>query len=262
MKIGLAQTSAVTDVAANLDVIIEYAIKAKQQGCEVICFPECFLTGYAPEETKTLSVSKECKQLKKISEIAVEKEIDILIGFMEVEEDKYYITHGVLKMNGEREYYRKTHLGEKESIYFSEGDVLNILELSNGVKIGFQLCVETHFFEITKALSLRGAEIVFAPHAVPRKAGCRKSIWMKIIPARSYDNRVYMACCNQWDEKNYGGGCMVTDPKGDVIAQFFENEEGLLVAEIDVEEIKRYHEANAGKKYRYYPSKERKELYE
>ena len=89
-----------------------------------------------------------------------------------------------------------------------------------------------------------------------------KNIWGKIVPARSYDNRVYMACCNQWDEEKFGGGCMITDPKGDVIAECFDDRADLLVAEVDIEEIRRYHEKDAGKRYRYYPSMERRELYE
>lgn len=262
MKIGLVQAPSTRKIAINLKTIKNYVIKARDKECAVLCFPECFLTGYAPEEAKNLSITRDCEALKKISEIAVACEIDILMGFMEAEGEAHYITHGIFKSSGEAEYYRKTHLGEKEAIYFSEGDMLNVFELSDGVKIGFQLCVEIHFLEITKALSLRGAEIVFAPHAVPKKAGSRKVIWSKIIPARCYDNRVYMACCNQWDEDRFGGGCLVTDPKGDVVAEYFEDKEGLLVAEIDTEEIRRYHEENAGRRYRYYPSKGRKELYE
>jgi predicted amidohydrolase len=262
MKIGLVQASAAKDIWKNIDTIKTYVLDAKKQGCQVVCFPECFLTGYFPEEAEELAVLKNCKEINLLLDLAVSNEIDLLAGFMESEKHENYITHAVFKSNGEYEYYRKTHLGEKEALYFSEGDKLNVLNLSNGTKIGFQLCVEIHFLEITKALSLRGAEIVFAPHAVPRAAGNRKNIWGKIIPARSYDNRVYMACCNQWDEEKFGGGCMITGPNGDVIAECFDDREALLVAEIDIEKIRRYHEKDAGKRYRYYPSMERRELYE
>ena len=262
MKIGLVQAPSLKDAHANLKIIERYAKEAKNQGCEVICFPECFLTGYAPEESKKLALSKNCEAIRMLSEMSIDQQIDILAGFMESEDDDYYITHGIFKANGKTDFYRKTHLGEKESLYFSGADMLPVFNLSNGVKFGIQLCVEIHFPEITKTLSLRGAEVVFAPHAVPKKAGGRKDIWTKIIPARSYDNRVYMACCNQWDAKCFGGGCLVTNPRGDVVAEYLEDNEKLLLTEIDIKEVERYHQENPGKRYRYYPSKGRAELYE
>lgn len=262
IKIGLVQASASRDVFENLRTIERYITEAKDKGCEVICFSEGFLTGYAPEEAEILAVERDCEAVKNISKMVSEAGCDLLVGFMERDEESLYLTHGIFKADGECEYYRKTHLGEKEAIYFSAGNELNVVKLSCGMKIGIALCVETHFPEISRTLSLREAEVIFAPHAVPRAAGSRKELWGKIIPARSYDNRVYMACCNQWDNEKFGGGCIVTNPKGEVIAECFEDREGLLTAEVDLEEVRLYHDENAGKRYRYYPSKVRKELYE
>lgn len=253
MKIGLVQAPSLKDANANLKIIERYAKEAKDQGCEVICFPECFLTGYAPEESKKLALSKNCEAIRMLSEMSIDQQIDILAGFMESEDDDYYITHGIFKANGKTDFYRKTHLGEKESLYFSGADILPVFNLSNGVKFGIQLCVEIHFPEITKTLSLRGAEVVFAPHAVPKKAGGRKDIWTKIIPARSYDNRVYMACCNLWDEDRYGGGIFVTAPDGEVIVSSYKNEPELVTFEVDSSLNWRKH---------FFPDKRRPELYQ
>ena len=261
IKIGLIQASAAQNILENIKVIEKYVKEAKERDCSIVCFPECFLTGYYPEEALSLAVERENTVLNKISLMAKRNKMDLLIGFMEADADKRYITHGIFNANGDCQYYRKTHLGEKEEKYFVQGDVLEVFTLSCGIKAGFQICVETHFPEITKTLSLRGAEVVFAPHAVPSVAGCRKSIWSKIIPARSYDNRVYMTCCNLWDEAKFGGGCLVTAPNGDVIAEMYEETAGLLAAEINLEEVRRYRQENSGKRYRYYPSKARKELY-
>lgn len=262
IKIGLVQASVGRDVLENIKTIEKYVADAKNQGCEAVCFPECFLTGYHPEEAVKLAVGRDNKWVQTIAGLAVDYQIDILAGFMESEENLQYISQGIFKASGVCDYYRKTHLGEKEEEYFAKGNVLEVFTLSCGAKIGMQICVETHFPQITQTLSLKGADVIFAPHAVPRAAGNRKNIWSKIIPARSYDNRVYMACCNQWDEEKFGGGSMVTDPKGEVIAEYFKESAGLLVAELDLEEVRRYRQENAGKRYRYYASKGRKELYQ
>jgi len=128
--------------------------------------------------------------------------------------------------------------------------------------VGFQLCVETHFPDITQTLALRDAEVIFAPHAVPRISGNREHIWNKYIPARSYDNRVYVACCNLWDENRFGGGCLITDPRGEVLAGHYKEGPHLLIAEIDRELISRYRTEGDKRSTHYYPAKRRTELYE
>lgn len=261
MKIGLVQATAGRDIEQNLNTVKKYVIEAEKNDCVAVCFPEAFLTGYFPKEHAELALEKGHSQIIELSPLAKQHGIDLLVGFMEKDESGDYLTHGIFRAKGEVDYYRKTHLGEREKEFFAAGDKLEVFELSCGLKIGFQLCVETHYPDVTQTLSLDGAELIFAPHAVPRAAGNRKDIWLKYIPTRSYDNRVYMACCNLWDAERFAGGCMVTDPKGNVVAEFFEEEEGLLVAEIDVANARCYREGNASQRYRYYPEKRRTELY-
>ena len=116
IKIGLVQASASRDVFENLRTIERYITEAKDKGCEVICFSEGFLTGYAPEEAEILAVERDCEAVKNISKMVSEAGCDLLVGFMERDEESLYLTHGIFKADGECEYYRKTHLGEKEAI--------------------------------------------------------------------------------------------------------------------------------------------------
>ena len=122
--------------------------------------------------------------------------------------------------------------------------------------------METHYPEITQTLSLKGAQIVFAPHAVPRISGDREKIWNKYIPARSYDARVYMACCKLWDSARFGGGCLVTDPRGEVTAAGYKDEAALLVCEVDLDLTASFKDGSTKRSKHYYPALRRKELYE
>lgn len=259
--LGLVQASASADVDQNIRSIQLFASKAAEKSCSALCFPEAFLTSYLPAKSSDLALSRNCRELQKVLYIAIKNRIDILVGFMERENDRFYLTHGIFSPNGNMSFYRKTHLGEREQTVFTAGDSLDIFTLSNGLKAGIQLCVETHFPEITQTLSLLGADIIFAPHAIPRTAGDRSLIWPKYIPARSYDNRVYIACCNQWDENRFGGGCLVADPRGNITASCFADLEALLVFTVIPEELQKYHQENASARYRYYPVKRRPELY-
>lgn len=261
VKLGLIQASAGSDAEKNLKTIRQFAEEGKAAGCTAICFPEAFLTGYFPERSGELALEKDHPLLSQIAALAQSLQMDLLVGFMEKSENRMFLTHGIWRGDGTWDFYRKTHLGQKEQAFFSPGDALSVFSLTCGLRIGIQLCVEAHFPEITQTYSLAGAELVFAPHASPMAAERRRALWAKYIPARSYDNRVYMACCNLWDDHRFGGGCLVTDPRGDVLLSSFENAPGLLSFQVDPERIRAYHGHNPGKNHHYYPGRRHPELY-
>lgn len=174
IKIAVVQECAHENLSNNLEITQKYASEAAQRGCSVICFPECYLTGYRLDKAVCNAISLNAPALQQVSKIATENAIDILIGFMEKSDDSFYITHGLFRKDGTWDYYRKTHLGQREKEFFSPGDELKVLPLTDGTKIGIALCVETHYPDITQTLALRGAEVVFAPHAVPRISGTEK----------------------------------------------------------------------------------------
>lgn len=261
VRLGLVQAPAGSSACQNLNTLRQFAKKGKSAGCAAVCFPEAFLTGYFPQRAGELAVEKDHPLLSQIAELARSLQMDLLVGFMEKAENSLYLTHGIWRADGTRDFYRKTHLGQKEQAVFSAGDALEVFSLSCGLRVGIQLCVETHFPEITQTYSLKGAELVFAPHASPMAAEKRRKLWEKYIPARSYDSRVYMACCNLWDSDRFGGGCLVTDPRGDNLASSFENRPGLLSFDMDPETIRAYHCADPGKNHHYYPGRRNPKLY-
>lgn len=261
IRFGLVQASAGPDVMENFNTVRHFVSEAKKAGCAALCFPEAFLTGYFPQETSELALSKEHPLFSQIASLARSQQMDLLIGFMEQEEDRFYLTHGIWNADGRVDLYRKTHLGQQEQSVFSSGDRLKVFSLSCGPCVGIQLCVETHFPEITQTYSLLGAEVIFAPHAVPVPAEKRREIWTKLIPARSYDNRVYMACCNLFDPFRFGGGCMATDPQGSIIASCFEAVPKLLCFDVDRNCVRAYHSPDPDRNHYYYPGRRRTELY-
>lgn len=255
VKFGLVQAAAAVDPGENLGTLAEWAEKAKDQGCAAVCFPEAFLTGYFPKEAARYAIGAE--ELAPVLALAKELDIDILAGFMERRDGGFSLTQGLFRPDGQAFFYRKTHLGLREAEIFTPGDALPVFPLTCGVLMGFQPCVELHFPEITQTLSLKGARIVFAPHAVPAAAGSREEMWTKLLPARSYDSRVYMACCNLWDGGTFAGGCMATDPRGDTLAACFDDAPALVTFDFDPDMAESLH----ADPRRYFPGRRRPELY-
>lgn len=261
IRLGLVQASAGSNADNNLKTLRQFAAEGNAAGCAAICFPEAFLTGYFPDRAGELALWNDHPMFAQITALAQELQLDLMVGFMEKARDCFYLTHGIWRADGTRDFYRKTHLGQKEQAIFTAGDSLQVFSLSCELKIGIQLCVETHFPEITQTYSLAGAHVIFAPHASPVAAETRRNLWAKYIPARSYDNRVYMACCNLWDSGRFGGGCLVTDPRGEVLASSFENRAGLLTFDVDPQRIQAYHSLNPDQNHHYYPGRRHPELY-
>ena len=265
-RIGIVQIEAADDPYQNLTALRSFAQQAKAAGCGAVCFPECFLTGYDPNLAKEKAIPSDSPVLDAVTEIAAELQIDILAGYMESATD-LYIAHAVFYPDSRRFVYHKTHLGAKEQKIFEAGDVLPVFSLSCGLTAGLQVCVESHFPEITQALSLQCADVVFVPAASPGSAADRERIWKTIIPARAYDNRVYMACCNllRGDDPSgkppLPGGCLVCGPEGSVLAEDFGGSPGLCVFDVDPALLARFRSDDDSMRYRYYPAKRRPELY-
>ncbi|MEG3029349.1 MAG: nitrilase-related carbon-nitrogen hydrolase [Oscillospiraceae bacterium] len=264
-KVALAQMNSTFDIETNINTILDLAKEGAIEGCEMVCFPEASITGYRVLGAEAIGIDRQSPQLDRLSEFAQCKKIDILAGFIEKAGRALHITHALLAADGRKEFYRKTHLGQREGQVFSQGEELSVFKGSNGTVFGMELCVETHFPDVTQTLALKGAQIIFAPFAVPKKAGDRHSIWEKYIPARSYDNRVYFGVCNQCGDcgrTEFAGGCMAYSPSGDEIGASFTDKNSLLIFEFDEAEYDRFHTPQPDKMgERYYPAQKRTELY-
>jgi len=88
---------------------------------------------------------------------------------------KPYITQLVALPDGSVQKYRKTHLGRSEIPHFIPGNELPVFNTARA-RFAVQICWDLHFPEVSTILSLKGAEIIFAPHASPSIVGDRKEI--------------------------------------------------------------------------------------
>lgn len=242
LPIALVQMQAVVGkVEKNLEVMGKFVKEAKRKGVKIICFPELACQGYTRELAERLAVNIPGQLSQTLVNLAKENQITILTGIIEKSQTtKPYITHLVCTPQGEIYKYRKTHLGVSEERFFSPGQELPVFK-TEGARFAVQICWELHFPEVSTIYSLKGAEIIFAPHASPTVVGDRKEIWLKYMTARAYDNSAFVASCNLIGDNGqgtqFGGGCLVVDPKGRVIGEDFSGEEGMLIVDLPCEEI-------------------------
>jgi len=153
---------------------------------------------------------------------------------------KPFISQVILSPDAELAVYRKVHLGRSELEYFTPGDNFPVFN-AHGTTFAVGICWDWHFPEMAAIYSLKGAELLFAPHASPVIAGDRKEIWLRYLGARAYDNSVYLGACNligtNGRSKEYSGGSLVIGPKGDVLSESFFKEEAILATTLSAERI-------------------------
>jgi len=129
--------------------------------------------------------------------------------------------------------YRKTHLfGDLDRGMFKQpGTDFPVAEL-NGTKIGVLICYDIEFPEPARRLALAGADIILIPTAVMEPYD---QVARHVIPARAYENQVYIAYANHSGAENglgYIGLSSICGPDGAVLAMAGGGEE-MLFAETD-----------------------------
>lgn len=245
------------DKQYNLGIIEQLTEEAAKDGAKVIAFHECSVSGY----TFARRLSKEQmldlaefipdgESIKRLSEIAKKNDIAILAGFFEKDkDDNLYKAYVCVDKNGLVARFRKLH--PFINPYLTPGNEYCVFDLE-GWKCGILICYDNNIVENVRATSLLGADIIFMPHVTmctpstrPGAGFVDPKLWesraqdptslrlefdgmkgrswlMKWLPARAYDNAVYVVFSNAigMDDDQLKNGCsMIIDPFGDIIAE-------------------------------------------
>lgn len=227
----------------NLARTAYWVDQARRAGADLVCFPELNITGYYNHaDISALSQPIPGPASTQLSSLAQSSRMIVLAGLAERNPGGLpYATHGVFWPDGRVDLYRKLHLAPNETAYFSAGGDIPVFRSSQAI-FGIQLCYDGHFPELSTAMAVKGAHILFMPHASPRgDAAAKHRSWMRHLPARAYDNGVYVVACNQWGDNGKGlvfpGNAMVIDPSGNVLAKRLDEGEGVLVADLPAAEL-------------------------
>jgi N-carbamoylputrescine amidase len=264
-KVALVVHNApVGDLEGNLAATCHWTRRAADAGARLVCFPELNLTGYCHvESVQDLAQPLTGPLADAIRALAAETGIVVLAGMIEKDAaERLYASHLVARPDGELEVYRKLHLAPPERKRYTPGSEVPLFTAA-GITFGIQLCYDAHFPELSTHMARQGAEVIFIPHASPRfTAGEKHRSWMRHLPARAYDNAVYLLACNQVGKNGNGlvfaGNALVVNPSGWVNQTWLEETAGMLVTELRTADL----EYVRGHSMRYFLPNGRPELYE
>lgn len=245
------------DKAYNLNVISNLAAEASRQGAQAVAFHECSITGYTfarhLSKEQMLALAEfipEGDSIHRLQEIAVRHNITVLAGLFEKDKhDKLYKAYVCVGAEGLIARHRKLH--PFINPHLTPGDAFTVFDLY-GWKCGILICYDNNIIENVRATTLLGADIIFMPHVTMCTPSTRPGagfidphLWynrekdptslrlefdgmkgrswlMKWLPARAYDNGIYVVFSNPIgmdDDQLKNGRSMILDPFGDIIAE-------------------------------------------
>jgi N-carbamoylputrescine amidase len=222
----------------NLDKIIAFSNKARNAAADIICFPEMNITGYSNHaDLPCIAEPIPGPVSEALSNLAVSHDLLILAGMAEKGRDgRTYATHMIAMPDGELGTYRKSHIAPPEKEIYSPGNTIPTFTFKEST-FGIQLCYDTHFPELSTKMAIKGAEILFMPHASPRGLAIHKHrSWMRHLTARAFDNSVFVVACNQTGYNGKGltfpGNAVVLDPAGNIIGQSLSGRETMILVNL------------------------------
>ena len=262
VKIGMTQFACVSDREANLDKAEEQIRSMAQEGAKIICTQELFSGMYFAQiidYTKyDWAEPVDGPTNRRMQALARELDVVIVSCYYEYAMDGvYYNSAAVFDADGTLlGNYRKHHIPEGpqyiEKYYFTPGDSPYLVFRSKYGTFGVLICWDEWFPEATRIVALKGADFVFYPSAIGSEPDNPEldtsQTWVDGIRGHGIHNNFFVCACNRVGREDaadgsghmeFYGRSFVSDPWGNIIAEAKRNEEDTLVAELDLDEIKR-----------------------
>ncbi len=232
-------------VRHNLEAMAGWVRTALAHKAAIICFPELNVTGYSIRpEIRDLAEPVPGPSSSAIETLARDAGLMILAGLVEkTQNGRIFASHLVVGPDGLMGIYRKLHVAPPERHLFSQGEAVPLF-CWRKVKFGVQLCYDAHFPELSTRMALDGADLIFMPHASPRGTPAAKYVsWTRHLPARAFDNGVFLVACNQTGDNQAGltfpGLAVVLDPAGKLLRKDFQEDDGLILADLHAEVLEK-----------------------
>ena len=272
IKVCLVQDSPVFfDKEKTLQKIESLVEENAKKGCELIVFPESFIPGYPrgfnfgatigrrTDEGRQLyleyynnSISTKGDALKKLENLSKKHKVYLVIGATEKQENNgslycsmFYIspTDGLLGV------HRKIKPTGTERVIWAEDSGESLVTFNTKIgKLGGLICWENYMPLARMAMYKKGVEIYIAPTADSREE------WMSTMKHIALEGRCFVLGCNQYFTKSMypekyqhlikeelealcPGGSIIVSPLGKVLAGPLYGEPGVLIAELDLDEI-------------------------
>ena len=256
MKLNLAIAQINTrlgNLQANLEKHLTLARQARQDGMDVLVFPELSLTGYVLQDlVPAVACRAESDDPIFHHLLDASRDIDLVVGF--VDEDtrhRFYIASAYLSQGKLIHIHHKVYLPTyglfDEGRFFAPGESVRAFATRFG-RFGMLICEDFWHASPPYLLWLDGADLFLLSSASPGRGlngepKLESSAWVEHTN-RAYASlfTIFVAHANRTgfeDGLNFWGGSTIFDPNGKLVLQAPYFEEALLKTEIDLNQLHR-----------------------
>ena len=266
VTVAAVQMKCCDDIKENIANAERLVRQAAGEGANVILLPELFERPYFCQERRYESYgfakpAEENDAVKRFTRIAAELGVVLPISFYEQSGNTMFNSVAVLDGDGKNlGVYRKTHIPDdhyyQEKFYFTPGDTgFRVFDTQYG-KIGIGICWDQWFPETARCLALQGAELILYPTAIgsePILECDSMEHWRRCMQGHSASNIIPVAAANRVGEERvtpcaengnqssslkFYGSSFITDSTGAVIRTMGREEEGVICASFDLDQVR------------------------
>lgn len=273
IRVALVQSAPVLfDAEASRERLVEHLARAAEGGTDLVVFPEAYVGGYpkgadfgAPvglrtEEGRDLyaryaagAIDVPGPECAALGALAAEHGVNLVIGVIERGGGTLYCTALFLGRDGRLlGKHRKLMPTAAERLIwgFGDGSTLTVADMDVG-KVGAAICWENYMPLLRATLYGKGVQLYCAPTVDDRE------VWASSMRHIAVEGRCFvLAACQYARRADYPadwgtpfgddpeaalirGGSLVVDPFGEVLAGPTYDEDTIVRAELDLEQITR-----------------------
>jgi predicted amidohydrolase len=256
MKLTLALAQINThlgDVAANLEKHLALIQEAQSAGADLLLFPELSLTGYVLQDLASavaLRPNSDNPVFRRL--LQASQAIDLVVGFVDEDHRHRFFIAAAYLSGGElvhihHKVYLPTYGLFDEGRFFAWGDAVQAFDTRFG-RVGMLICEDFWHASPPYLLWLDGADMLLFTSASPGRgltsgSQLESARWVEQIN-QAYASlfTTFVAHANRVgyeDGLHFWGGSTVYDPNGELLAMGPYNQEGLTLAEVDMNQLHR-----------------------
>ena len=248
LRIAQVQMSVTRNKDENIRRAARMIRQAAEQGAELAMLPEMFCCPYENAAFRPYGEAEGGPAQQALSALACELGIWIVGGSVpELEDEKVYNTSYVYDSSGRQvARHRKMHLFDidveggqhfMESDTLSPGNEVTVFDTPWG-RMGLCICFDLRFEELSRLMTLQGAQIILTPAAFNMTTG--PAHWELLFRQRAVDNQLFTVGTSPARDEAGSyvawGHSIACDPWGSVIRQCGAGEE-LAVTDLDLTRI-------------------------
>jgi len=259
VTVGLAQIAPrLGDVAANMALHVDAIRQARQEGVDLLVFPELSLTGYklmdlVPSVARP-ALADEPILAKLLAEASNgDREMGVVVSFVEEDRRHRFYTVAAFLYAGEIQHvHRKVYLPTygifDEGRYLAHGESIRAFETPWG-RAAMLVCEDFWHMSAVYLAWLDGADLLIIPTASPARVAGADSPTFTIT--RSVEQILgtyadlfssHILLCNRTgveDGIGFSGGSMVFGPTGKVLGRAPDLTDALLTLNLDLSAVRR-----------------------